>query len=202
MIPLWFGQAILGWLIADAFSGLFHWWQDRLADERMPIIGPEVVVPNRLHHVDPLAFTNSTILSRNLALWIVAALISAAWLAITGPDLMWLSATAGGLLVNEVHVWAHLPGRNNSLVRMLQETGFLQSPKQHAAHHRAPYARRYCILSDWLNPVLDTLDVWTRLEAILCRAPPAARRERLPGEPGRDRPGAMASQLREAPGRR
>src|SRR5512143_2828836 len=88
MIALWFGQAILGWLIADAFSGVFHWWQDRIGDERMPIIGPEVVVPNRLHHVDPLAFTRSTLLSRNLPLWIATALISATWLTVTGPDLM------------------------------------------------------------------------------------------------------------------
>lgn len=171
MIALWFGQAILGWLIADAFSGVFHWWQDRIGDERMPIIGPEVVVPNRLHHVDPLAFTRSTLLSRNLPLWIATALISATWLTVTGPDLMWLFATLGGLMVNEVHVWSHLPQRTNRLVRMLQETGFFQSPRQHAIHHRAPHDRRYCILTDWLNPMLDTLDVWGRLERGLRRAP-------------------------------
>jgi hypothetical protein len=78
------GQALLGWLLADFMSGFFHWWEDRVGREDMPFIGPQIVRPNRLHHVEPLAFTYNTLLHRNAPLWIIAALISALWLALGG----------------------------------------------------------------------------------------------------------------------
>jgi hypothetical protein len=159
------GQALLGWLLADFMSGFFHWWEDRVGREDMPFIGPQIVRPNRLHHVEPLAFTYNTLLHRNAPLWIIAALISALWLALGGFSVLWAFATLGGLIVNEVHRYAHRPQLAGPLVRLLQETGAFQSPKHHAGHHRAPSDTRYCILTDWLNPVLDRIRLWEGLEA-------------------------------------
>jgi hypothetical protein len=161
------GQALLGWLIADLFSGVFHWWEDRVGNEAMPIIGPQIVVPNRLHHTDPLAFTYGSVARRNKPLWAMVALISGLWLWATGPTVMWATATVGGLVVNEVHRLAHRPLLAGPVSRLFQEIGLFQSPKHHAGHHRAPSDTRYCILTDWLNPVLDRLRIWEGLEACL-----------------------------------
>ena len=52
---------------------------------------------------------------------------------------------------------------------VLQEIGLLQSPVHHAGHHRPPSDRRYCVLTDWLNPVLDAVGIWALLERGLRR---------------------------------
>ncbi|MFN9421301.1 MAG: fatty acid desaturase CarF family protein [Pirellula sp.] len=43
----------------------------------------------------------------------------------------------------------------------------LQSPKHHAQHHIEPFESKYCVMTDWLNPILDRLDFWRRLEEII-----------------------------------
>lgn len=163
------GQLLIGWLIADLVGGFVHWWEDRAGEEGWPLIGPWVIRPNRLHHVQPLAFTYASALQRNAPLWVLIAALSAIWLWLAGFSLVWLAATIGGLVSNEVHRLAHTPMVAPGWARVLQDTGLIQSPKHHAGHHRPPADRRYCILTDWLNPVLDGLKVWARLEAAMTR---------------------------------
>lgn len=161
-----FGQAIAGWLFADLVTGIFHWWEDRVGREDMPIIGKWLIGPNRLHHTEPLAFLDGNVCDRSLAVFVTAAIVALAWLAITGPSVFWASACLGGAMSNEVHAWAHVR-RPGSLVALLQEIGLFQSPRHHAGHHRAPSDTRYCVLTDWLNPVLDRVRLWSRLEGLL-----------------------------------
>lgn len=163
------GEILIGWLVADLGSGLVHWWQDRAARADWPLIGRRVIAATRLHHREVLAFTRSPVIERNLATWLVVALLSAAWAATAGPGLIWLAATLGGLVVGEVHRHAHLPAQAPRVVRVLQDTGLIQSPAHHAGHHRTPSDRRYCILTNWLNPALDALGFWSGLEAGLAR---------------------------------
>lgn len=163
------GQALIGWLIADLLSGLVHWWEDRCAEQRWPLIGRLIVAPNRLHHTDVLAFTRSGLIERNLPAWLAVALISGIWLASAGPSVVWVTATIGGAMAGEVHRLAHQPASAGVVARILQEMGVFQSPKHHAGHHRAPADRRYCVLSNWTNPALDALGVWTALELTLAQ---------------------------------
>lgn len=163
------GQLLIGWLIADLGSGLVHWWQDRVARADWPVIGPWLIAPNRDHHINVLAFAGSSLLARNLGTWIAVAAISATWLALGGFGVIWATATIGGLVVSEVHRLAHLPATAGPIGRVLQETGLIQSPRHHMGHHRTAADRRYCILTDWLNPALDALKVWARLEAAMDR---------------------------------
>lgn len=163
------GQALIGWLIADLLSGLLHWWEDRVAQVDWPVLGPLVVAPNRLHHRDPLDFTRAGLFRRNAATWVVVGAMAAVWLLIWGPSVTWAAATLGGLVVNEAHLLAHQPAQAGRIQRVLQDIGLIQSPKHHAGHHRAPSDRRYCILTDWVNPVLDAASVWLHLEVALGR---------------------------------
>jgi hypothetical protein len=168
-IALFLGQALIGWLIADLKSGFVHWFLDRVACMDWKVFGPHVVVPNRVHHDDQLAFTTGSILRRNWAMWILVMIVSSVWLATLGPSVIWAFATFGAVVANEVHANAHRPTLAPKWLRVLQEIGILQSPQHHQGHHRAPTDRRYCTITNFVNPVLDGLRVWARLEWLLDR---------------------------------
>lgn len=161
------GQALLGWLFADLVSGVLHWWEDRVGSVRTPLLGRHVVEPNRQHHRDPMAFTRTGVVWRSSTTWIAAALFSLIWLALFGASVTWAFATAGGLIVNEVHRWAHVPAKAPAIVVALQETGLFQSPRHHRRHHAPISDSHYCVLTDLLNPLLDRLRLWAGLEAAL-----------------------------------
>jgi hypothetical protein len=154
---------VSAWLAADFISGAFHWWEDRYGDASWPILGPLVVAPNVLHHTQPRAFLDQTVLMRN---WTTAVpslgLSAAAWYA--GAN--WLATVFAMLSVaNEVHAWAHQ--KCSRPVRALQLLGVLQSQEQHADHHTKPFDTNYCVMTDWLNPVLQAVGFWPGVEAVV-----------------------------------
>ena len=158
------GAIVIGWLLADLLSGLVHWLEDRMARARWPIIGPYVVVPNRLHHRDPIAFTRCGVIERNWTSWLAVAQISTAWIALSGPSIIWATATIGGMVANEVHAWAHVPGATPDFAKPFQRAGIIQSPAGHAGHHRPGAMARYCVLTDLINPLIDSIGLWAKLE--------------------------------------
>jgi len=162
-----FGQFILGWLFADFLSGVFHWWEDRVVTEQMPMLGSWLISPNRLHHREPLAFVDgTTVWDRSLATFVFALSIGSLWLVAFGPSVFWFATVIGGMATTEVHRYTHQPRFAPRWLRVLQETGFVQSPKEHARHHRPPATKAYCALTDWVNPVVDELELWKRLESL------------------------------------
>lgn len=160
-------QLLTGWLIADLAGGFVHWIEDRILTEATPWLGQHVVAPNRRHHAEPLAFAAGGVLDRNATTWACALGASLIWLLLAGPSVIWAAASLGGAVSSSVHLFAHLPKRGPRWVRVLQEVGLLQSPVHHAGHHRPPSDRRYCVLTDWSNPVLDALGLWALLEGAL-----------------------------------
>jgi sterol desaturase/sphingolipid hydroxylase (fatty acid hydroxylase superfamily) len=169
MVALFLGQAIIGWLLADLIGAVIHWWEDRVAREDMPFIGPEIISFNRLHHRRQMAFTVNSFRKRNQDVWVLVSIIGLTWLAISGPSVVWAFAVLGGLLSAQVHLWAHQPIPAPHFVRVLQQIGIFQSPQHHASHHRHE-DRGYAPLTNLLNPVLDGLKVWDHLEAALTSA--------------------------------
>lgn len=158
------GELLAGWLLADFLTGFFHWWEDRVGNLRMPLIGRWIIAPNRYHHVRPIGPRGW---GADLVVWPITALVAAVWWWALGPSWVLAAAALGGMLVNRVHGWAHLPREAPPLVRLLQETGALQSGPHHAGHHRGAFDRRYCILTNWLNPALDAVGYWALLELAL-----------------------------------
>jgi hypothetical protein len=163
------GQLILGWLAADLVTGAFHWWEDKfrkreLADRRAVDHSAEPSSPPA-----PLAFTRHGFWARNRES-IIAALIAAALaLLLFGPQPWILSLAIGGGLSNEVHRYAHQPSSTTVWLGVLQQIGLIQSPREHARHHRPPHDANFCILTDWLNPVLEALGLWMRLGRLFGR---------------------------------
>jgi ubiquitin-conjugating enzyme E2 variant len=154
---------VSAWLMADFMSGIFHWFEDRYGVESWPVIGPLVVSPNIMHHSQPRAFLDQSVWSRNWTT-VVPSLSAAAVAWYTGAH--WL-ATAFALLAtaNEVHAWAHQ--KCSRPIRALQMLGVFQSQEQHASHHAKPFDRNYCVMSDWMNPVLQAAGFWSAAEALL-----------------------------------
>lgn len=154
------GYVLVCWLAADFLSGLFHWWEDRYADERWPIIGPLVAAPNRVHHADQTAFLAGGYWQRN-STTIIPAIIAAAIVALFNP---WLSLPFVVVSqANELHCWAHQ--RCNRFIRVLQATGLVIDCRQHSEHHRFGHDRRYCTMTNVLNPILDEVGIWEVLES-------------------------------------
>jgi len=164
MALLAFAQLLSGWLIADLFGGIVHWLEDRMLSERTPLLG-SVIAANRLHHAEPMAFTAKGLVERNLATWLVACSVAVLWLLLVGPSLVWIAASVGGAVSSVAHFLAHVRS-GNRFVLILQDTGLLQSAGHHAGHHRPGAARRYCVLTSLLNPILDGLGIWSALERI------------------------------------
>lgn len=164
------GQILVGWLLADLVTGAVHWWMDRFGKVEWPIIGPLFIQANVEHHALPHDFLGAGLMKRNRGLWLMTALISGLWLAWLGPSVVWLTATLVGALSGEIHVISHRPSPGGLWLRTLRAAGLVQSPAQHARRHRAPHDGCFCVVTNWLNPVLDELRVWATLERFLGRA--------------------------------
>lgn len=151
------------WLGADLVTGAVHWWEDRYGNPDWPVIGKFVVQPNILHHTDQRAFLAGNYWQRNWTTIVPALLIAAVayacgqrWLAIVAM----FSSQA-----NELHGWAHQ--KCSRPIRGLQMLGILASPEDHAEHHETPYSTDFCVMTGWLNPVLERLRFWRTLEALV-----------------------------------
>ena len=153
--------------LADFLSGFWHWLEDRYFDVRWPIIGEYIAKPNTLHHAQPMAFVHQSYWRRNWTTILPAATALAIGLVCRAP---WWLLLAFALIsqANELHAWAHYRVKCR-LVRGLQEFGLLQSVQHHNIHHRDPFSRNYCVMTDWLNPLLDKTRFWFACEWALER---------------------------------
>jgi hypothetical protein len=158
------GEILACFLIADFFTGLFHWIEDAYATKDWPF---GIGVHNIEHHKQPgLMGRMGTFLTRNLVP-IALTICLAPFLLILGIDLYWVILIGFFTSIgNEVHAWNHR-SQNNIFITYLQEAAIIQTKHQHAKHHKPPYNKCYCVLSNILNPILDYFNVWGRLESIL-----------------------------------
>jgi ubiquitin-conjugating enzyme E2 variant len=49
----WIGYLLCCYLSADLLAGFWHWWEDRYADVKWPLIGDWIAKPNQLHQDQP-----------------------------------------------------------------------------------------------------------------------------------------------------
>ncbi len=173
-------QVALCALVADFFSGVIHWLEDSYFGPKTPLIGKWVIEPNLLHHRDPRAMVkNSWWVTNNVLLLIAAGMIG---LTLALGVFTWQVGLTVVLLAHgaEFHRWAHRTRTENGRVIVwLQQNGFVQSPAHHAGHHRHDKDRRYCTITDYVNPALDRVRFWRGLEAVIWALTGVERR----GEP-------------------
>ena len=167
----WVPLALLsGAVAADFSSGIVHWAADTWGRDDLPVLGPGLLVPFRVHHVNPDDFVSRSFVDTNGEVAIPAVLMFAGAFAIPfepswgGPAGVFGLAFCGvGMMTNQIHQWAHRP-RVPAVVRIAQRSGLILGPRAHAVHHARPYHARYCITTGWCNAALDGLAFFRRLE--------------------------------------
>lgn len=172
-------QVVLALVLVDFVSGFVHWAEDTFGAESTPIVGPWIVTPNVLHHRDPGAFVSKRWFASNWDLALVGVIVVAV-AAMTGhlgaPVVLFAIAGANA---NQIHKWNHVPGRAPWYVRGLWATGLLQRPRHHARHHAGRKNTHYCVVTPFVNLVLDHIGFWRALERIVVPITGAPRREDL-----------------------
>ena len=161
-------EIILTVLAADFISGFFHWVEDAYGDERWPITGRWITRPNTLHHHKPRYFTkHSWFYSSWLLLCIGTLVLVVAGLSGFLTWHVWLFVALGSN-ANQIHKWAHRSAiENGRLITWLQCVRLLQTPRHHAGHHSDPKNSHYCVLTNFLNPLLDAIRFWDFLETTI-----------------------------------
>ena len=141
--------------------------EDTYCLENMPFIGGFICEPNIQHHIDPLDIVrDGTFWTRNKLQWLTCGalfmVLSLFRLGNIYTFLTLLFASFG----NEVHRWNHM-AKTGPVVTFLKESGLIQNQRQHSLHHKPPYAQYYCALTSQINPILERVNFWRRLEAVV-----------------------------------
>jgi len=168
--------ALAGYLMADAISGLVHWFADSYATETTLFVGPNFVDPFRKHHEDPEDITrhgfsetngNNCIVSFWVLMW---AYHGRDVTAGDSMDLFMLGLALFSMLgvfgTNQFHKWAHsktVP----PLVGWMQRMHLILPPVHHQIHHTWPHHTYFCITTGWLNWPLDKLRFFRIFESVL-----------------------------------
>lgn len=163
------------WMMADFMAGLFHWFEDRvLTDEvKVPWWLKTIQADNGDHHRRPAAMLRfsewENIKTSVLVSWPLSALCF--WAGLHWMSLAFFFAAFGNL----VHRWSHTPASKLPLiVRVVQRSGIFISRASHHKHHylgtevipKEKTTGDYCVMTSWLNPVLDWLGFWNILNRI------------------------------------
>ncbi len=174
LIQWWVPIALLGGVVAADFgSGLVHWVADTWGRDDLPMIGKTLLVPFRVHHINPGDFARRSFVDTNGEVAAIAVPVLTALLLVP-LDRTWgaLAALFGltfcgiGMLTNQIHQWAHLDSVP-APVRRLQRLGVLLGYEEHARHHAHPYDVRYCITTGWCNRPLEAIGFYRRLESMI-----------------------------------
>jgi ubiquitin-conjugating enzyme E2 variant len=163
---------VLGVLFADFTTGLAHWFCDRFFEESTPVIGRALIQPFREHHVDPQGMVRHGLLELhgNSAIPVIPVLgivhyfgPSPASPVAVALQLWVFFLCISSMATNQFHRWAHAPSVPRP-ARWLQRHGVILSPERHALHHAGDFDRSYCMTSGWMNPLLDRIDFFGRIE--------------------------------------
>ena len=162
---------VAGVIAADFASGIVHWSADTWGRDDCPIVGSRLLVPFRVHHINPDDFLRRRFVDTNGEVAFLAIPFLAALLAVPlerwwgSPVAVFGAAFSGvGSMTNQIHQWAHMPSPPR-LIAWLQRCGVLLGRRAHAQHHRRPYDGHYCITTGWCNRPLEAIQFFRRLES-------------------------------------
>jgi len=166
----------LGVLGGDFVSGIVHWAADTYCSEDTPVVGPSLVKPFRMHHVYPRDICTHNLFETVgnvtiLAVPILSVCLCLLWLIPESGLLAFVVIcvalmAAATVATNQFHKWAHQESPS-AFARWLQRKRLVLEPLHHKLHHTEPFNMHYCITNGWLNPLLNKLKFFRRLEATL-----------------------------------
>jgi ubiquitin-conjugating enzyme E2 variant len=181
-------------LLADFVSGVVHWAEDtyaRFKPRRKVRLLNVVARDNEVHHRRPRDFLKRNWWQSSWDLALVGAAILAIAHLLGGISWALLVFVLLSVNANQMHKWAHRnPRENPALVTWLQRMHLLQSPRHHGRHHAGRKDSHYCVVTNFLNPLLEEVNFWRRLERAVERLtgrapkPPSRAPARPPGSVG------------------
>ncbi len=167
-------------LLADFFSGVLHWAEDTFGDENTPLVGKSVIAPNELHHHKPMAFLEKSWFESADILLAIGILVLAGAAVFGALSWQLILFVALGVNANQIHKWAHYRrGDVPTVIKWLQKARLIQTRDHHLYHHRQQKNTHYCVMTNFLNPVLDKIKFWRGLEYCLVPIFGAPRRQDL-----------------------
>ncbi|XVJ68309.1 MAG: hypothetical protein HEQ39_00640 [Rhizobacter sp.] len=156
-------------LLADLVSGVVHWAEDayaRVKPQRKIALINKIAEENDLHHERPRAFLAKGWWASSWDLFFVgSALLCLAW------GLGWFNPAVLLFVVlsvnaNQIHKWTHQNASEKPWwVLRLQRAYLLQTPRHHGRHHQGEKNSHYCVITNFLNPLLEEVGFWRRLES-------------------------------------
>ncbi len=156
-----------GWLLADLFTGVVHYFLDyfpiKSKDYQSLSILEEIALKFQGHHYFPKKVTESSYWSlTRSSYYLLAFPILAASGVLScydydmGASLLSITAILGAQ-TQYVHALSHGKHADNRLVKFLQETGLIISPKVHNVHHKdSEHSSNYSLLNGHTNWVLNS----------------------------------------------
>jgi hypothetical protein len=156
-------QVVGAYLTADFISGAVHWIEDTYNVANL------FICSNRYHHVKPCAMVGAGLwhtIDTSVYLTLPLCVVN----HVTVQSFFCYMVLLFGSFANLVHKWAHTQSTELPwVVVALQRTGILCSARHHRQHHQVD-TTCYCAMTNFLNPVLDSLNVWRLLENVICAA--------------------------------
>jgi hypothetical protein len=163
---------LAGYLLADFVTGTTHWFCDTFFETDTPVIGKTVIQPFREHHVYPQRITRYRFIEQDTTSFFLMLPLLAAAVAQDAPQPGSIGGLLGGCFVlglstglfgtNLFHKWAH-EDTPPAATRWLQRRGLILSPERHQRHH-GDYSCGFCVTSGWMNPLLDAVSFFPRVE--------------------------------------
>ena len=166
---------LIGYLMADFLTGMFHWAADTWGTVDWPVVGVGLIRPFREHHVDQVEITRHDFIETNGAsCFIVFFFATGAALLPQGPGHLWSFIAAGlvfsftllGFATNQFHKWAH-EKEPHPVIAALQRWHVILPRDHHQIHHTSPYTKYYCITNGWLNEPLHRIGYYRFLERMI-----------------------------------
>jgi len=166
-------QLLLGFIIADIISGLFHWFEDTYLDYciNLPIIG-EISKDNELHHYFPRSvfahsYFETITVSLSLTLILILFIYFLNKKLVLKYTYVFISFGFFSSVSSLIHRFSHLRDcENYQVIHFLQKFGILCSHEHHSLHHDL-VNQKYCAITEYNNYILDSIHFWRGLENVI-----------------------------------
>jgi len=164
---MWVLKILEAVLIADFVSGLGHWIEDSYFSTDTPLLGP-TIAKHLLHHQQPHVFVAKpwTVTIRSSLFW--ASMIALVLFPLGLLGTTWIMGLCALVFANQIHKWAHMsPMAVPRVVHWLQLRRLLLTSSQHRRHHTGSRDSCYCVVTNGLNPILDSIGFWRGMEFLV-----------------------------------
>ena len=148
--------------LADLSTGVVHFWVDQFGREDTPLIGNNIVRINIEHHLHPDKMSQESYRILIKGSMVLVGILFLNWFLIFG-FLCWEILFFGmvALAGNLTHKWSHLSEKENGkIISTLQRMKIIPSRHNHNHHHKSPHDTYYCVMTVYLNPILDRIKFW------------------------------------------